>query len=167
MVTEVVVRLATCPGCLELFSICRSCDRGHRYCGKICSERARWMSVRRARRRHRRSPEGRLDHRDAERRRRARRQTEGESCVGDHGSHDAAGGTTLRAPGSSPGRKDRSRVSRCHDMEWRARSASAPLGIHASRGFALQCVGCGRRSRSVDVHAPPWRRRARSRRRWA
>ena len=165
MVTEVVVRLATCPGCLELFSICSSCDRGHRYCGRRCSWRARRVSLRRARRRHRGSPEGRVDHRDAERRRRARRRAERGSCVGDHGSHDMALGLTLSAPGSNSEREDKNRESRCHEVEWLARRASTPIGIHASRCVALRCVVCGRRSSSVDVHAPPWRRRPRSRRR--
>ncbi len=75
--------------------ICRACDRGHVYCGPACSGVARRDSLRRARRRHRHSPEGRLDHRDRERARRRRR------CetlrVGDHPSAAAAPSRTLPA----------------------------------------------------------------------
>ncbi len=78
-------RLARCPGCLEPFSICKSCDRGHVYCGPRCSAEARSLSLRRARRRHRQSPEGRLDHRDRERDRRRRRRQQ-VARVGDHPS---------------------------------------------------------------------------------
>jgi hypothetical protein len=75
-------RLAGCPRCLRVFAICSHCDRGHVYCGRLCSEGARCDSLRRARRRHRRSPEGRLDHRDRERERRRRLAAR----VGDHPS---------------------------------------------------------------------------------
>ncbi len=74
-------RLAGCPRCRRLFAICSRCDRGHVYCGRPCSSAARRDSLRRARRRHRHSPEGRLDHRDRERERRQRRRR-----VGDHPS---------------------------------------------------------------------------------
>ncbi len=79
------LRLARCPRCQRVFSICSHCDRGHVYCGRSCSDVARCDSLRRARRRHRRSPEGRLDHRDRERERRRRRRLL-ESRVGDHPS---------------------------------------------------------------------------------
>lgn len=77
-------RLARCPRCRRLFALCSHCDRGHVYCGRLCSGGARCDSLRRARRRHRRSPEGRLDHRDRERERRRRRRLE--ARVGDHPS---------------------------------------------------------------------------------
>ncbi len=79
------LRLARCPRCQRLFAICSHCDRGHVYCGPSCSEGARRDSLRRARRRHRRSPEGRLDHRDRERERRIRRRLF-QARVGDHPS---------------------------------------------------------------------------------
>jgi len=79
------LRLARCPRCQRQFAICSHCDRGHVYCGPLCSLGARRDSLRRARRRHRRSPEGRLDHRDRERARR-RRQRLSLARVGDHPS---------------------------------------------------------------------------------
>ncbi len=79
------LRLARCPRCQRLFAICSHCDRGHVYCGPSCSDGARRDSLRRARRRHRCSPEGRLDHRDRERERRRRRRLF-RARVGDHPS---------------------------------------------------------------------------------
>lgn len=81
---RVTGRLASCPRCRSIFSICCRCDRGHVYCGPTCSGLARRDSLRRARRRHRHSLEGRLDHRDHERARRKRRRQA--LRVGDHGS---------------------------------------------------------------------------------
>jgi hypothetical protein len=79
------LRLARCPRCQRLFAICSHCDRGHVYCGPPCSLGARRDSLRRARRRHRCSPEGRLDHRDRERGRRRRKRLF-RARVGDHPS---------------------------------------------------------------------------------
>ena len=79
------LRLAQCPRCQRQFAICSQCDRGHVYCGPPCSLGARCDSLRRARRRHRRSPEGRLDHRDRERARRLRKRFS-VARVGDHPS---------------------------------------------------------------------------------
>ena len=79
------LRLARCPRCQSIFAICRRCDRGHVYCSPHCSAEARSESLRRARRRHRLSPEGRLDHRDRERERRRRRRMQ-VARVGDHTS---------------------------------------------------------------------------------
>jgi len=47
-----------------MFFICSHCDRGHRYCSHSCRFRTRLAQRREARRRHQRSLEGRLDHRD-------------------------------------------------------------------------------------------------------
>ena len=90
------LRLARCPRCQRLFAICCHCDRGHVYCGRSCSESARRDNLRRARRRHRRSPEGRLDHRDRERARRRRRRLFG-ARVGDHPSATPEPGIKLSA----------------------------------------------------------------------
>jgi len=63
---EAVLRQRVClgPGCQAVFFICTHCDRGHRYCSAECREQARRRQRRSANRRHQRSPEGRLDHRD-------------------------------------------------------------------------------------------------------
>jgi hypothetical protein len=86
-VVDAPLRQRTCRRCNRLFAICISCDRGHAYCSPACREAARSASVRAARQRHRRSPEGRLDHRDHQRAYRAR--------VRDHTSQRAAALATL------------------------------------------------------------------------
>jgi len=81
--------LKTCRRCSRPFTICASCDRGHAYCSSACRGAARRGSVRAARRRHRASPEGRLDHRDHQRAYRAR--------VRDHPSQPEPPAVTLPA----------------------------------------------------------------------
>jgi hypothetical protein len=67
------LRFAFCGLCRRLFFACRRCDRGQRYCGEVCADEARQRSLRAARLRHQRSPEGRLDHCDRQRAYRERR----------------------------------------------------------------------------------------------
>ena len=79
---EVVLRQRVCFGCRTVFWICPHCDRGHRYCSIACRIQARLEQRRRANRRHQRSPEGRLDHRDRQREYRCRQRAR----VTDQGS---------------------------------------------------------------------------------
>ncbi len=65
-----VLFLVRCPVCAVVFAVCDACYAGHRLCGKAC----RVASVRAARRRHQRSPEGASDHRDHNRAYRDRRR---------------------------------------------------------------------------------------------
>jgi hypothetical protein len=87
---EPVFRLRPCVLCHALFVICRSCDRGQRYCNAWCRLAAWCEQQRQANRRHQRSPGGRADHRDrqqayrkrcAQRRWAALGRTAGESAV--------------------------------------------------------------------------------------
>jgi hypothetical protein len=89
---ELVFRLRACVLCHALFVICRSCDRGQRYCNRWCRFWAWCEQRRQANRRHQRSPEGRADHRDrqrayrkrcAQRRWAALGRTTGESIVSE------------------------------------------------------------------------------------
>src|SRR5215469_3480617 len=64
---EVVFRQRVCRGCNAVFCICRSCDRGQRYCSRKCRVPVVREQRRRANRRHQHSVEGRLDHRDRQR----------------------------------------------------------------------------------------------------
>jgi hypothetical protein len=66
------LRQKTCRFCHRLFAICVACDRGHAYCSSTCRGAGRRRSITAARQRHRRSLEGRLDHRDHQRAYRAR-----------------------------------------------------------------------------------------------
>ncbi len=84
---EVVLRQRACLGqeCHSVFFICSHCDRGHRYCSARCREQARRQQRQCANKRHQQSPEGRLDHRDRQRKYRCRRR-QTQSRVTDQGS---------------------------------------------------------------------------------
>lgn len=99
--TWVELRQRQCGWCKAEFWICRSCDRGHRYCSKWCSGEARAESVRRARLKHRYSEEGKGDHRDRERLRRARLD-ESPACVGDQSSNHVEDLANLAAMKTEP-----------------------------------------------------------------
>lgn len=81
-----------CPRCKRQFWICRHCDRGHVYCGYGCSTQARAEKCRVYQKRYRRSLEGRLDHRDAQRA--WRRQ----KSVGDQSSLFSKASARVSAP---------------------------------------------------------------------
>ena len=57
---ENTARLFNCARCNRQVFICRTCDRGHRYCGQSCSGSARQESLRAAGRRYQRSRRGRF-----------------------------------------------------------------------------------------------------------
>ncbi len=84
MAAEVILRPRVCR-CGTTFYICRSCDRGQRYCSEHCGQKARREQRREANRRYQQSLEGRLDHRDRQRVYRQRRRSPEES-VTDQGS---------------------------------------------------------------------------------
>jgi hypothetical protein len=80
------LRQAVCgwSACRMVFHICRSCDRGQRYCSDTCQQQARQRQRREAKRRHQQSPEGRQDHRDHQRAYRFRNRLK--KSVSDQGS---------------------------------------------------------------------------------
>ena len=91
---QVLLRQRRCRGewCGAVFYLCRSCDRGQRYCSERCREKSRREQRRAANRRHQRSDEGRLDHRDRQREYRLRLVRR----VTDHGSGVEVASFTLR-----------------------------------------------------------------------
>ena len=113
-------RLCRIQVCGAVFYVCRSCDRGQRYCSERCRDKARREQRRAANRRHQRSEEGRLDHRDRQREYRQRLVL---LRVTDQGSDDRAWSSTLAALSPPP---------------------AEPAG-----GEAICCV-CGRRGTLVD-----------------
>lgn len=76
-------REVRCGSCRAIFYLCPRDDRGQRYCSTPCRQRGWRRSRRAARKRHRRSDEGRADHRDRERER--RRRARQKKSVGDQG----------------------------------------------------------------------------------
>lgn len=60
---EESLRQERCGRCRRVFHVCTRHDNGRVYCGKACSGAARKLSVDAARARHRKSEDGRADHR--------------------------------------------------------------------------------------------------------
>jgi hypothetical protein len=92
---QVLLRQRQCraESCGAVFYLCRPCDRGQRYCSERCREKSRRQQRRAANRRHQRSDEGRLDHRDRQREYRLRLV----GRVTDHGSGGEVCSSTLRS----------------------------------------------------------------------
>ncbi len=131
---EVFLKLRHCcnPDCQGLFAICHCCDRGQRYCSPRCRDHVRRRQRRAANRRHQRSVEGRLDHRDRQKRYRCGRR--GAKSVTDQGSQ----------PVDSPSPWKREEVIRqltASRLSFEARTQSV---------FQLCCVVCGRTGPLLD-----------------
>src|SRR5215470_2555487 len=91
MAAEVILRQRICR-CGTTFYVCRSCDRGQRYCSERCRQKARREQRRQANRRHQQSLEGRLDHRDRQQHYRERLRS---GRVTDQGSLKAGRSVTM------------------------------------------------------------------------
>lgn len=106
------LRARWCRGCTGLFLVCRSCDRGQRYCSEVCRGPARHAQQSAARRRHQQSPEGSADHRDHQRafRERQRAFRERQRAVMDHPSEEEVEMEILTVVGlavsNEPGEKE-------------------------------------------------------------
>lgn len=152
-----VCRLATCPGCLQIFAIHLRCDRGHVYCGKACAAAARRASIRRARQRLRRSAEGRQDHRDRQRARRARLRDSGGPVhappprVGDHGYIPAQDPLTPRQPSvQAPSSQEPSNAGEEVQVVFDLHAPRA-AEARATPSAAIRCVVCGGSTQYFDV----------------
>jgi len=138
--------MRACGWCRRPFFICRSCDRGHVYCGERCRREGYARHRQAARARHQRSPEGRLDHRDRQRAYRARRR----SRVTDQSSRPAgSSGKEARSPATS------SRLAKKESADGESPKEPGKLG---------RCAICGQRRRWVRYDA--WWMRAAARARW-
>ncbi len=98
--TPLFQRRCRAEGCGTVFWICRSCDRGQRYCCPTCREVQRGRQLRAANRRHQRSREGQLDHRD--RQRAYRWRTRSKASVTDQGRRPASRSCSIGAPATPP-----------------------------------------------------------------
>ena len=127
----VVLYQRFCRSCGEAFYICKSCDRGHCYCGKTCSYHARLIKCRGYNRKNRESVEGRRDYADRQREYRRR-----QGKITDHGSIHVA------SSGNVGVREIQSRSSMFHSKKTKLDSV----------GYAKCCI-CGRRGRLKDVEA--------------
>lgn len=80
----VFLKAIECRLCGQLFFICQSCWRGHAYCSDTCRNISCLNAKRKRQQKYRRTPKGRKNHRQAERRRRMRHS---KKTVGDAGSN--------------------------------------------------------------------------------
>ncbi len=161
----------TCRVCGAMFYVHRSCYRGHVYCSKTCRRTGRRRTACSSQRTYRRSEEGRLDHRDTERARRARCCMPDAGCVGDHGSKKLILAANLVRESEVRDEAQAAPGILRFAARRRDRAVSAPR-LAAFRGRAIQrsadpvCVVCGRvgtgRVRLVDgpdgrhCRAPPF-----------
>jgi hypothetical protein len=129
----VSLRLAVCSHqpCSRAFLICSRCDRGNRYCSRLCARAARAISLVEIRRRHERTP-----HAKADRRARARRYRREKKSVTDHRSQAPESRRNLRP--SPPTKvaamgKENERKVQDEEIRDRFRDGGAP---------AVRCVCC-------------------------
>jgi hypothetical protein len=156
-----------CICCTRPFVIHRKCYRGHRYCGDLCRSTQRCLRVRKYRRHHRASLEGRLDHRDAERARRKRLRRN----VGDHTSKKLTRSASFEGDEEnipSPGHNTRPNPATHQSTTRRGPHTLVPYGFignrHPLTGAAARlwqaltlerladraCIACGERTGNLD-----------------
>ena len=148
-----------CVQCQGLFYLCRSCFHGQNTCQLSCRQQRRVVRTRAARRAHRQSEDGRFDHRDQERGRRARQRQQrpvAQTRVGDLGSplEVFSGSVPLQPPQAGPLMEPIERgPQRTPDAQADTPLPRAPCCPPGSpRHKALpRCSHCGRSSRYV-VH---------------
>lgn len=118
------VRMFNCVRCHALVSICRSCDRGNRYCSKSCSDWARRRSLREAGARYQRTEKGATQ---AAQRQAAYRQRRKESVT-----HQPAQAST-----SEPGTESRAEVGR---GRWDANESRPKVGCTLGECSMCRCT---------------------------
>ncbi|MBK9363095.1 MAG: hypothetical protein IPM99_19325 [Rubrivivax sp.] len=95
-------RLYLCARCRVQVILCSRCDRGNRYCGRLCRRQARAEARRQAAQRYQRSRRGRMCHAQRSRRwrrRRAERDAAGHADVGEHNvTHQGSQPAVVSAP---------------------------------------------------------------------
>jgi len=141
-------RLVFCGHCGVMFTLCRVCDRGQRFC-EPCRPLARQKVIRAARRRHRATPEGRADHADHQRAYRARRAER----VGDPGTAKLPDQESVCLGGSAPATAVVTLVAAAGscpdapDPDGRCLQAGPSAAAETSTG--VRCALCGRAGRWV------------------
>lgn len=149
-------RLFTCNRCHRQVVICASCDRGHQYCSRACSEQSRAENRREARRRYARTGRGQETGRDRQRRyriRQADRARAGRAApeMADIAPVDIAPVETVS---SAAGGTDDEETVTDHTSGLPRRRLSAVFRAQSRRESPLRCVGCGRICTHVVVHDP-------------
>ena len=158
-------RLYNCRRCGKLVLLCRRCDRGNIYCFDGCARLQRAESVKRARLKYQRSERGRLNHKVAQQRYRAKLDERGaQAKVMDHGSHDAQQRLARASTqATEPGRKEPEYEN--HNDEDKPHRGPQPRGH--SQHAAGRCHRCGirllgRSRRQSVAEVRRWRQASRA-----
>ena len=150
------VRLQWCRRCGAQFAVCRSCDRNQEHCTRNCAVETRRLDLAEIRRRYRRSPAGRLAHREQERRCRGRQR---------EAARLARGATHADSVGDQTSQIDviaGSVVSRGRTAVW-IEDTSKLTQVPKTEAGVLQCHRCAK-TRYFVAHggwAPRWSTRHR------
>ena len=141
----------SCGRCGARVTICRSCDRGNRYCSPACSRAARIESLKGAAHRFALSPAGRAGNR--------RRQREYRARVREGAARTAVSPRAPAGPETPPEMPARAAIgdSVTHHGSAGARSTAKHRGLRRPAGIGeVRCAFCGR---LVGFHGEGPRRR--------
>ena len=146
-----MLRMRPCRNCGKMFFICKCCDRGHAYCCDACGLEGYARNNRKSSREFRKSEEGRLDHRDAERRRRERKKKELDRGVADRTSDAKSSCGSAVAGAEAPA--EVAGVTEAPTRE--ERDERKPVRLENP----VRCIVCGRESHWVVWSpVPRWHR---------
>jgi hypothetical protein len=131
--------------CGAVFWICQCCYRGQRYCSQRCRAKSRRQQRREANRRHQKSPEGRLDHRDRQREYRLRRAR---ARVTDHTSNAPPASASILRPEPIP----QALVAAPENRSEEDPHADQTITVRTrrSRRGTVSCLICGRVGHFID-----------------
>lgn len=155
------VRERGCRACHARFYVCRSCDRGHRYCCPACRVEGRRRCLQVVRRRHEQSPEARADHRDRQRayRQRCRQAALAAKSVTDpsSGLPPVSGTVGVELTGVVPVDETTKEGKHGPPIRHVPSASSRPRGCE---GDGPRCCRCGRPARYViPIGLQPFARR--------
>jgi len=144
------IRRFLCTDCGVALFICTLCDRGQRYCPGACARDARTRSLREAKRRYQRTPQGRRKSAERSQRYRDRRR------VTDHGSLSIPACAVL-SESATEAPIQTSAVQPCDPA---AETTTGRIGAPGRFGAdAVRCSFCRRQCMPWIRHAP-FRRRS-------
>ena len=141
-------RLYLCARCRVQVILCSRCDRGNRYCGRVCWRQARTEARRQAAQRYQRSWRGRVCHAQRSRRWRQRRAARDAAC--DAGVN----AQNVTHQGSRPGAASAPLAAWTHDsttvdVAGTAADIAAPIAtqapVIATVATSWVCRRCGQR----------------------
>lgn len=145
-------RLFTCNRCHRQVVICASCDRGHQYCSRACSDQSRAENRREARRRYRHTERGRETGRDRQRHYRIRQADRARAAA--RAAPEMADIAPVDVVSSAVDDSGDEETVTDHTSGLPRRRLRAVFPAHSRRESPLRCIGCGRICTHVVLHDP-------------